>query len=65
MVPRVAVLGCGHWGGNHIKTLHSLGALAAVSDIDSDRAVRFATMYDVEAVAPDDLLLSKILMRWC
>lgn len=55
MVPRVAVLGCGHWGGNHIKTLHSLEALAAVSDIDADRAVSFATMYGVKAVTPDDL----------
>ncbi|EJF83063.1 Gfo/Idh/MocA family protein [Bartonella rattimassiliensis] len=55
MVPRVAVLGCGHWGGNHIKTLYSLGVLAAVSDIDSDRAVRFAKMYGVEVMTPDDL----------
>ncbi|WP_375642137.1 MULTISPECIES: Gfo/Idh/MocA family protein [unclassified Bartonella] len=55
MVPRVAVLGCGHWGENHIRTLHSLGALAAVSDIDNDRAASFATMYGVEVVTPDDL----------
>ncbi|CDO47243.1 Gfo/Idh/MocA family protein [Bartonella henselae] len=55
MVPRIAVLGCGHWGGNHIRTLQSLRALAAVSDVDSDRAASFASLYGVDAVAPDDL----------
>lgn len=64
MVPRIAVLGCGHWGGNHIRTLQSLRALAAVSDVDSDRAASFASLYGVDAVAPDDLLLVEILMRW-
>ncbi|GAA5097649.1 Gfo/Idh/MocA family oxidoreductase [Bartonella acomydis] len=55
MVPRVAVLGCGHWGGNHIRTLQSLGALAAVSDSDSARAASFANMYGVDIITPDDL----------
>ncbi len=55
MVPRVAVLGCGHWGGNHIRTLWSLGALVAVSDVDVDRAASFANMYGVDVVASDDL----------
>ncbi|WP_019218971.1 Gfo/Idh/MocA family protein [Bartonella florencae] len=55
MVPRVAVLGCGHWGENHIRTLQSLGALAAVSDIDSSRAVSFANMYSVDVITLDDL----------
>lgn len=55
MMLRVAVLGCGYWGGNHIRTLKSLGALAAVSDVDVDRAARFASAHDVEAIAPDDL----------
>ncbi|MBB5073250.1 putative dehydrogenase [Bartonella callosciuri] len=55
MMPRVAVLGCGHWGGNHIRTLRGLGALAAVSDINIERAASFACMYGVEAIAPEDL----------
>ncbi|WP_273756924.1 Gfo/Idh/MocA family protein [Bartonella sp. MM73XJBT] len=55
MAPRVAVLGCGHWGGNHIRTLQSLGALTAVSDVDSARAASFASMYGVDVVAPDDI----------
>ncbi|TIT58255.1 MAG: gfo/Idh/MocA family oxidoreductase, partial [Mesorhizobium sp.] len=32
MKPRIAVLGCGYWGSNHIRTLKALGALHAVSD---------------------------------
>ncbi|EJF91381.1 Gfo/Idh/MocA family protein [Bartonella melophagi] len=55
MTPRVAVLGCGYWGGNHIRTLQSLGALAAVSDINSNRAMSFANAHNVDAIAPDDL----------
>ncbi|AGF74782.1 oxidoreductase [Bartonella australis AUST/NH1] len=55
MVPRIAVLGCGYWGGNHIRTLQSLGALAAVSDVDVDRAREVARTHDVEVIAPDNL----------
>eukprot|EP01133_Synstelium_polycarpum_P028105 gene28105-34030_t len=42
MAPRIAVLGCGYWGSNHIRTLKSLGALFAVSDQNTDRAAGFA-----------------------
>ncbi|UXM95853.1 Gfo/Idh/MocA family oxidoreductase [Bartonella sp. HY329] len=55
MSPRVAVLGCGYWGSNHIRTLKGLGALAAVSDANTDRAEGFAAEHDVEAIAIDDL----------
>ncbi|WP_455480440.1 Gfo/Idh/MocA family protein [Bartonella sp. B12(2025)] len=55
MVPRIAVLGCGHWGGNHIRTLKGLGALVAVSDVNVERAASFACTYGVEAIAPEDL----------
>jgi predicted dehydrogenase len=47
MAPRIAVLGCGYWGSNHIRTLKSLGALYAVSDQNSDRAAGFAAEQDV------------------
>ncbi len=55
MKPRIAVLGCGYWGSNHIRTLKSLGALAAVSDANSARAEGFASEHDCRAVAPDAL----------
>lgn len=55
MAPRIAVLGCGYWGSNHIRTLKSLGALHAVSDSNLARAEGFAVEQDVLAIAPDDL----------
>ncbi|WP_074381344.1 Gfo/Idh/MocA family protein [Bartonella doshiae] len=59
MTLRVAVLGCGYWGKNHIRTLQSFGVLAAVSDVDADRAASFANMYGVNVIAPDDLFTHK------
>jgi predicted dehydrogenase len=55
MKHRIAVLGCGYWGANHIRTLKSLGALAAVSDANPDRSAGFAAEHGVEAVAPEAL----------
>lgn len=31
--PRVAVIGCGYWGKNHVRNMQALGALAAVCDV--------------------------------
>jgi predicted dehydrogenase len=56
MSPRIAVLGCGYWGSNHIRTLKSLGALYAVSDANPARAEGFAVEQEVMAVAPDELM---------
>src|SRR5690606_9195797 len=55
MAPRIAVLGCGYWGSNHIRTLKSLGLLHAVSDANGARAEGFASEQDCRAIAPDDL----------
>ncbi|MGY6706963.1 MAG: Gfo/Idh/MocA family protein [Rhizobiaceae bacterium] len=55
MTPRIAVLGCGYWGSNHIRTLKALGALHAVSDMNAARAEGFATDQDCLAVSPDEL----------
>ena len=55
MKPRIAVLGCGYWGSNHIRTLKSLGALRAVSDANSARAEGFASEQDCLAIEPDAL----------
>lgn len=55
MKPRIAVLGCGYWGSNHIRTLKALGALHAVSDANLARAEGFASEQDCLAIAPDAL----------
>src|SRR5690606_23046214 len=55
MKPRIAVLGCGYWGSNHIRTLKSLGALYAVSDANSARAEGFASEQECLVVDPDEL----------
>jgi predicted dehydrogenase len=55
MMPRIAVLGCGYWGANHVRTLRSLGVLAAVSDANPDRAEGFAVEHDCLAIAPEAL----------
>ncbi|MEO9340246.1 Gfo/Idh/MocA family oxidoreductase [Mesorhizobium sp. SB112] len=55
MKPRIAVLGCGYWGSNHIRTLKALGVLHAVSDANFARAEGFASEQECLAIAPDDL----------
>lgn len=55
MKPRIAVLGCGYWGSNHIRTLKGLGALHAVADANAARAEGFASDHDCLAIAPDEL----------
>ncbi|MBZ9678758.1 Gfo/Idh/MocA family protein [Mesorhizobium sp. ES1-1] len=55
MKPRIAVLGCGYWGSNHIRTLKALGALHAVSDTNRARAEGFASEQDCLAIEPEHL----------
>ncbi|MER8571274.1 Gfo/Idh/MocA family oxidoreductase [Mesorhizobium sp. M1338] len=57
MKPRIAVLGCGYWGSNHIRTLKALGALHAVSDTNRARAEGFASEQDCLAIEPDQLFV--------
>ena len=56
MAPRIAVLGCGYWGSNHIRTLNGLDALHAVSDANLARAEGFAAEHDCLAIPPDELM---------
>jgi UDP-2-acetamido-3-amino-2,3-dideoxy-glucuronate N-acetyltransferase len=43
----VAVVGCGHWGRNLVRTFAELGALAAVVDSDADAAAAVAQAHHV------------------
>src|SRR5262245_35761819 len=54
--PRVAVVGCGPWGKNHVRNFAELGALAAVCDLDPDRAAEFGKKYGVPALPYSDIL---------
>jgi len=47
--PRVAAIGCGHWGRNIVRNLSQLGALTAVSDLCHNTASEFSTRFDVPA----------------
>lgn len=59
MKSRIAVLGCGYWGSNHIRTLKALGVLHAVSDANRARAEGFASEQDCLAIDPDTLFARK------
>lgn len=59
MAPRIAVLGCGYWGSNHIRTLNGLGALSAVSDSNFSRAEALAQQYGVKALTVDEVIADK------
>ena len=47
MAPRIAVVGCGRWGQNHVRTLAELGALAGVADQNGERAGEFSARFGV------------------
>ena len=46
----VAVIGCGHWGGNLVRNFGALGSLVAVCDEDLDRRAAAAQGADVPAM---------------
>ncbi|WP_061934015.1 Gfo/Idh/MocA family protein [Aureimonas sp. AU22] len=56
MTPRVAVVGCGQWGQNHVRTLKEIGALAALSDQSAQKAAALSERFAVPAVTLDALL---------
>lgn len=56
MAAKIAVIGCGYWGSNHVRTLAELGALAAVCDADMARAEAIATANNTVARTVDDVM---------
>ena len=53
---RIAVIGCGAWGTNHVRTLSSLGRLAAVADERGQRSFDIAAEFGVPPLAPAQVL---------
>lgn len=45
---RVAQIGAGGWGKNHLRVLHDMKSLVAVCDADPQRAKRYGDMYEVD-----------------
>jgi predicted dehydrogenase len=56
VTPRIGVIGCGHWGAKHARTLASLGALAAVADRHPDRCGSVAAETGCPPRRVDELL---------
>lgn len=44
---RICVVGAGRWGRNHLRTLHELGVLAGVVEVDAARRVEVQAEYGV------------------
>lgn len=53
---RLAVIGCGYWGKNLVRSIAQLGALEAVVDADADHAKQIAAQYAVTARTADDVI---------
>ncbi len=60
---KVAVIGLGGWGKNHVRVLNELGCLAAICDQDNERLSEFAAKYDIKKSyhMVEDLLSSEKL----
>ena len=58
MTVRVALLGCGYWGKNIARSLHTIGHLAAIVDDDAETAERFAAEYGCKALSLEEALAS-------
>lgn len=55
-LPRVAQVGCGHWGKNLARNYAKLGVLVAVADDSPETARRIAAEYGVEVRRFEDVL---------
>ena len=44
---RIAIIGVGGWGKNHVRVLHDIGVLRSICDTDINRAKLLAEKYDV------------------
>ncbi|TDH35151.1 Gfo/Idh/MocA family oxidoreductase [Pseudohoeflea suaedae] len=58
---KIAVVGCGVWGGNHIRTLAGLGALGAVCDRNPDKANAMVEANGGVALSFEDMLADETI----
>src|SRR5271157_1342753 len=56
---RVGVIGTGGWGKNHVRVFNELQCLAAVCDMDKDRAEKYSRSYHVPGYTSLQEMLQK------
>jgi UDP-N-acetylglucosamine 3-dehydrogenase len=56
---KLAVIGVGGWGKNHVRVLHDLGVLGAICDIDTTRSKEMARTYNVNSYSSIDEMLDR------
>ena len=56
---RIGVVGTGGWGKNHVRVLNEMQALAAVCDMDQQRADSYSKNFHVPGYASLDAMLKK------
>lgn len=54
--PNIAVVGCGYWGRNIIRSMAELKALAAVCDVSPEAATKLAAEHGVKALRVEEAL---------
>ena len=54
---KIAVIGIGGWGKNHVRALSELNALSAICDTDTSRVETFADKYNVNSYTSIDEML--------
>jgi predicted dehydrogenase/acetyltransferase-like isoleucine patch superfamily enzyme len=58
---RVAVIGCGYWGKNLVRTFAQIGALDAVVDPDDATGAALAAQHHVDHRSMDDVLADPLI----
>ncbi|HLG37878.1 MAG TPA: Gfo/Idh/MocA family oxidoreductase, partial [Nitrososphaera sp.] len=61
----IAVIGVGGWGKNHARVLNDFGCLAAICDIDGNRAKELAGKYGARSYSSLDEMLEKERLDGC
>lgn len=62
---RIAVIGVGGWGKNHVRVLNELGVLAAVCDLDASRSAEMGRRYSTASYSSPDEMFSKEKLDGC
>ncbi len=58
-MPRIGVVGTGGWGKNHVRVVNELHSLAAICDMNKERADSFSKNFHVPAYPSLDAMLKK------